>query len=142
MNKLLESFEAHLDEITRRGFLKGAGAAIGATAAGAAMGGIPADLDHIPYDDMDTDPEPAYTYSYVFSLYAWLPRQLKQQLDQVNSSLYYKVGDRHDNELRNQANGDAARWMTRAMGRYGSGPKLNAALAERGSMALAKLLKN
>ena len=115
--------EEELDEISRRDFLKGAGAAVGAVA-----------LGNTSQAQSNTDP--LYLTWYCYSLSKWMTPQQEVMLKKVKADM----NDPRSNKMREEAGRDALRVINSASKKYGAdSPESNKAMAEHARKALQEL---
>ena len=117
--------EEELDEISRRDFLKGAGATIGA----AALGAKPAQAQ--------SNSDPLYLTFYCYNLSKWMTPQQQKMLEKIRADM--PLGSASD-RMRELAGRDTLRVVNRAMAKYGAdSPESDKAIAEHARKALQDL---
>ena len=129
--------EGSLEEVDRRGFLKGLGAAAVAGAAGYELGKDKSPTQkQIQPDRLESNPDPIYIWWYVGSLQYWLTPEGKQVYKR-----YKAPSIDSDDKLRQQAYRDAGMYVTRAMSTYGADkPESDQAIQKRAIKALRMLM--
>lgn len=116
--------EEELDEISRRDFLKGAGATIGA----AALGSNPAQAQ--------SNSDPLYLTWYCYSLSKWMTPQQQAMLKKVKADMNNPRSDR----MREEAGHDALKVINSASRKYGAdSSESDKDIAEHARKALQEL---